>query len=413
MIKTLVTGALLMPILLMSCFSYAVSNSNTALAFEKTSNCDAVIHPDCGNTPNAFMADNKMLWVVFEQNDHVYFTRSNDLGESFDSPIAVNQQAEKIYTNGENRPKVARGHNGEIYISWTQKTDGMYTGNIRFSRSVDDGKTFSTPITINNDGLLTGHRFDVLQVTESGKIYIAWLDKRDLVAAKEAGDDYSGAALYFAVSDDTGASFVENYKVADNSCECCRIAAAVYGEDKVAVMWRHIFDGGIRDHAFAVLSADGEASYGRATFDNWKINACPHHGPDIIPALSDGSHNKASNYHMVWFSNGSDQKGIYYGLQDTASGSQSQLYSVDAAASASHPQIASDGQRLYIAWKLFDGKKTHIKLIVSNDGGANWVDKGTLLSTADSSDHPLLIESGEQVYITWHTANEGYRVKAI
>ena len=32
----------------------------------------------------------------------------------------------------------------------------------------------------------------------------------------------------------------------------------------------------------------------RATFDNWAIDACPHHGPGITPAAGGG-------YHAVWF----------------------------------------------------------------------------------------------------------------
>ena len=51
------------------------------------------------------------------------------------------------------------------------------------------------------------HRFDALAVSPSGRIYVAWVDKRDLIAAKKTQKLYDGAAIYYAVSDDSGASF--------------------------------------------------------------------------------------------------------------------------------------------------------------------------------------------------------------
>ncbi|MFT6287597.1 MAG: hypothetical protein ACJA09_002351 [Alcanivorax sp.] len=392
--------------------------------------CEIENHVDCGNTPSAIFFGNDQstgpqLLVVFAQNDQVFFTTSSDKGSTYTAPVAVNKIPEAIYITGENRPKIDVGAQGEIYISWTHKTNGRHTGNIRFSRSLDKGKTFSKPAIINNDGLLTSHRFDSIHVTKSGNVYISWLDKRDQVAAREAGSEYVGAALYFAVSDDSGKNFlnpkaIKNHRVADSSCECCRIAIESHGADNAAVVWRHIFDKNTRDHAYAVLKEDGSSVWGRATVDNWQINACPHHGPDL--AL-DYSSESRGQYHMVWFSNGSDHKGIYYGRHNFSEGGDSQVYSVDSNPSASHPQIATVatkmqglieyGEEVYIAWKTFDGKKTHIMLAHSNDNGISWMHKGSAVSTTGNSDHPFLLTDHFNMYLAWHTEEEGYRVKAI
>jgi hypothetical protein len=398
-------------------------------AFSAERNCDTEIHVDCGSTPHAVFVESDapkqpQLWVVFVQNDHVFFTVSNDFGGDYTTPVKVNSTPDTIYTNGENRPKVAVGDQGEIYISWTQKTEGRYAGDIRFSRSLNQGKTFSETVTINNDGLLTSHRFDSLHVAESGKVYIAWLDKRDQVAVRKSGGEYDGAALYFAISDDSGENFLnpetlENYRVANNSCECCRIAIESHGEDDVAVVWRHIFGDNTRDHAYGILKSDGSSTFGRATFDNWQIDACPHHGPDM---LLDRSVVEKDQYHIVWFSNGDDHKGIYYGLHDFTAGGESQVYSVDDSPGASHPQIAATNIRgqdksgrgkIYIAWKSFDGEKTHIKLVESSDNGASWIDKGITMSASGDSDHPLLLIHDDNIYLAWATEEEGYRVAPI
>jgi hypothetical protein len=69
----------------------------------------------------------------------------------------------------------------------------------------------------------------------------------------------AGAALYYSVSEDSGATFKGDFKVADHSCECCRIALALTRDGKVAAMWRHVFEPNVRDHAFAILPSDGRS----------------------------------------------------------------------------------------------------------------------------------------------------------
>lgn len=359
---------------------------------------------DCGLTPNSTFDAQGRLWTAFVQHGHVYVTRSDNGGKDYTTAVAVNSTPESVYTNGENRPKLAFGTEGEIYVSWTHKTPGMFTGDIRFSRSLDRGASFERPQTVNTDSQRISHRFDALTVDGKGNVYLLWLDKRDQQAAKTAGRDYLGAALYYALSTDHGASFDFNRKIADNSCECCRIATAVTPDNRVVALWRHVFDGGIRDHALVELGPDGvTAPPRRATLDDWRIDACPHHGPDL--ALdSDGY------AHMVWFTQGSRHQGLLYGRFNPRSGVTDQVRQLDAGAGASHPQIAISGTRLVTAWKAFNGIQTALLVSESSDGGRTWSADRTLAVTAEDSDHPLLLTHDGQVYAGWQTRQEGYRV---
>ena len=77
-------------------------------------------------------------------------------------------------------------------------------------------------------------------------------------------------------------------KLADNSCECCRIALAPAPDGSLVAMWRHVFDPGAaatqqRDHAFAPVASIAAPPV-RASFDHWALEACPHHGPGLAPA---------------------------------------------------------------------------------------------------------------------------------
>jgi hypothetical protein len=211
------------------------------------------------------------LWLVWVAGPYLHVGSSRDRGRTFSPPVRVNPDPESIDANGEARPKIAAGPRGQIYVSYTRKGDRPFTGDIRFSRRLADGG-FAAPITVNDDGLATGHRFDTLAVSPNGDVYLVWIDKRDLERAKERAQPYAGAALYQAVSTDGGNSFSANRKIKDGICECCRLALAWGGETPV-LFWRDILEGGIRDHALARLDASKAAAratrHGRRLEDRW------------------------------------------------------------------------------------------------------------------------------------------------
>lgn len=368
---------------------------------------DEVISVHCGATPSAQVDDSGTLWVVFEQNGHAWVSRSEDDGGSYSTPVRVNARPETIETNGENRPKILVDEdNDSVYVSWTEKTEGQFTGDIRFSRSTDGGRSFEAPRTINDDGLLTSHRFESLHLSESGHLYVTWLDKRDLEAAQEAGEEYRGSAVYYTVSSDGGASFVPNRRVADHSCECCRIATAPHGEDGVALLWRHVFEGSVRDHAIAAIGPDGVVSGPvRASEDHWRIKACPHHGPALAPASGE-----EQEYHMAWFSNGEQRQGIHYARHDLQAGHTGPVHEVDGRPGAGHPQLIEHRGTVHLVWKHFDGQTTRLLAIRSADGGDSWSEPRSLLETRNSSDHPLMVDGPDGPLAAWWTRAEGFRL---
>lgn len=345
--------------------------------------------------------ENGRLWRAQVRDGHLWVSRSDDAGASYGEPVKVNAEPEAIAADGENRPKlVARA--GVLYVSWTRSLDKPMTGDIRYSRSTDGGRSFSAPVTVNDNREIISHRFDALAVNAKGRVYIAWLDKRDLSEARKSGKEYAGAALYYAVSDDGGKTFRRNVKVADHTCECCRTAIAVDTDGVPVVAWRHVYDGNIRDHA--IVRLDGKAAMARLGQENWNVAACPHHGPSVSIA-------KDGVYHAAWFSNAPEKRGLFYAYStDRGQTFSTPLNFGKPAVQAAHPAVLSLGERVHLAWKEFDGENTRIVAMSSNDGGKNWSAPLKLASTADASDSPLLIESKGRVFLSWNTKNEGHRV---
>jgi hypothetical protein len=340
------------------------------------------------------------LWAATTLDGHVLAHRSSDAGRTWQEPVRVNAQPEAIGASGDSRPKLAAGPGGELYVTWTKPLAKPYTGDIRFARSVDGGHSFSAPATIHTDRQEITHRFDAVAVGAGGRVFVAWIDKRDMVTQ---GKGYRGAAVYYAVSADRGASFRGDYKVADHSCECCRIALLPRADGSMLALWRHVFEPNVRDHALARLQSDGRVSPARrATFDDWRIDACPHHGPSLAGGEGD-------ELHAVWFSQAPARSGVFYGrLREGAVDGQRRV----GGDTAAHADLAVLGKRVVVAWKEFDGKRGVLKAMVSEDAGRNWAER-QLMTTAGASDQPRVLVHDGRFHVFWHTRNEPLSVRAV
>ncbi len=349
---------------------------------------------------SAVFDENGRLWRVSARDGHALVSSSADGGTTWGSPVMVNPEPENIAADGDNRPKII-ARNGVLYVSYTQSLEVPFSGNIRFSRSLDGGKTFAAPTTVNDNRDPISHRFDAMGVNDKGQVALAWLDRRD-AAAEKPGEKYRGLAVYYAVSDDGGASFHPNLKAADHSCECCRVAMAMDVDGKPVIVWRHVFGKNTRDHALVKLGSD--AAPVRVSFDDWQVDACPHHGPAISIAR-DGV------YHLAWFDNAPTRHGLFYA--QTADGGKTMSPAMpfgNYEAQAGHPSVLSLGRNVVLAWREFAGEVSEIRLMESADGGKSWGAPRKMAQTAGASDYPLLIEGGGKIYLSWNTAEEGYRL---
>ncbi|HEY0942708.1 MAG TPA: sialidase family protein [Steroidobacter sp.] len=338
------------------------------------------------------------LWIVriepADENAHVILQRSDDKGATWQPAIRVTAKPEPVSADGENRPKIAFGPRDEIYVSWTSPTSEKFTGDIRFARSLDGGKSWTAPAVVHRDRQLITHRFESMLVDGAGRVWVVWIDKRDLGKAQAVEQEYAGAAIYYAYSDDRGAAWRGDYKLADHSCECCRIALTLDAKGRAVAMWRHVFPTNERDHAFAILQPEGKGIVvERVTTDRWRIDACPHHGPSLA-VTADGMR------HAVWFNQINGEGRVFYGrLTGSAPEAVRAL-----PAGAAHADIAVRGNIVAVAWKRFDGTATRVESWLSEDGGRNF-GPGPTLQTQGSSDQPRVLSNDNAMLIVWRTAD--------
>lgn len=356
------------------------------------------------------------LWRATKKDGHIWVDSSQDLGKTFSKAVQVNPQPQKIDADGGARPNIAIGAQGYIYLTWTEALKKPLSGYIWFARSTNQGKSFEKPYIVHQDRSEISHRFDALNISKNGTITVAWMDNRNSIASKATDKVDDGAAIYYAKSLDNGASFATEQKLADGSCECCRIAFTNKPDGTAVAMWRHVFADNERDHMIAEipLSAGQAPVIKRATFGRWKINGCPHHGA----ALASGGEAKDWwGYHMAWFDGGNDDSGknasLFYARMDGEAWVSSPAKKFgNHKNQAGHPALISIGEKVWLVWRETEDNTNSVMAMFSDDGGRSWGDTRVLARTADQSDYPQLIAHEHQVYLVWNTLKEGLQVIA-
>ena len=246
-------------------------------------------------------------------------------GAGFSPAVRVNDIPGDAAVRNENPPKIAVGPGNEIYVAWANERE-RWKGNIRFSRSLDGGKTFSPAVYLNTDtsGALIGRGFETIAVDKKGHVYVAWIDQRD-----KKGDNFGIAEIWMTESADGGKTFTHDRKILSNVCECCRLTLAFDSAGRMFISYRYVPPSGpmFRDIAVA-RSDDGGKTFQSAvvSHDGWELNGCPTNGASL-------SVDDSGRVNVVWF---------------TAAGNTPRLYiasSTDHGASFAKPALLDPAQK--------------------------------------------------------------------
>ena len=215
-----------------------------------------------------------LTWAAQEgEVNHLYVARP---GDAQARPLRINPPdltVEALHHS----PLFVTGPGGEIYLSWSSdraKPEGaLYASDLRLSRSLDGGRTFGPPLRINEDRPIS-HSFDGLAVLPDGTVLVSWIDGRE---------GKPNPATFLARVTERGERVEQTERLDGDTCVCCRVALAAGAGETVAVLWRKVFPGDVRDMVLG-LSRDGGRHFApptRVRDDGWKINACPHRGGQV------------------------------------------------------------------------------------------------------------------------------------
>jgi hypothetical protein len=348
----------------------------------------------------AFGSDGR-LWRVMPSQDAVVVDYSLDYGKTFSKPVQVNPKPQAMNFWDENPLSITVDKQGRVYVLYFADDKQDYTS--YFSQSAD-GSHFSTPVKVSTkaDGFI--HYQTEMSVDDAGKAHFMWHDTRDEAEYKKTGG--GDLSIYYAsLTEGKMDTTPADHRIASNICSCCRSAMVLGKDGNPVILARFVYPDNIRDHGLFTVSAGGIASeHWRVTYDDWKIDGCPTHGPAL--SISDNG-----RYHMAWFSQGTKQSGLFYAWSGDNGKTFSKPFAIgNADKLPGRPDVLALGNKVALVWKEFDGKITTINAIVSEDGGLRWSLQKQLASSAAASNHPALLNDGKRIFLAWHSADKGFQL---
>jgi hypothetical protein len=316
--------------------------------------------------------------------------------------VTVRDPLGGIEAHGEAPPQLAAGEDGiyVLYVVGKEVPGKRYPlSALRFIRSADGGRTWSTPVTVNDGQEFGAHNFHALTAGPDGSLLATWLDARQ-----------GKSGVWMSRSTDGGRTWAANRPIyTDPTCPCCRTSVAVAGDGAIYVAWRAILPGDVRDVVVS-RSEDAGTTWSapvRVREDGWVYPGCPHAGPSLAV-------DRRGTLHVGWWTGKTGEAGVYYARSDDRGRSfAAQPIEVAERASPAHVQLALGGDEgVYVAWDDGLGDMPRVRLRRSRDAGRTFERIQTLSDPGTAASYPVLAVYGDSVAVAWsQTTQAEHRAK--
>lgn len=242
---------------------YFAKSIDGGASFSAEINISQGASPTLHAFPSLAVSQNGTIHIAWAATNNepafnVWYIKSTNGGNTFDTPIQMTTNDGAVY------PAIA-AHNNNVYIIYASSAD-FVTVDYYFTRSTNNGNTFSTPVQIN-DATCTGNvEFDGLTsiaLDPSGNIYLAWVDGR---RANGKGD------IFLSKSTDGGINFGTNVMVndinqpgADSVQFFLSIAADASNNVYVSFCDRRLGSGSANERIYMAKSSNGGNTFSSET----------------------------------------------------------------------------------------------------------------------------------------------------
>ena len=275
--------------------------------------------------------------------------------DGFGDPKEVPTEG-RMFVNWADLPSVMHVRDDHWIAHWLgYSADRTYSYDVVVSQSVDNGQSWSTPMTAHTDGTPTEHGFVSMYRAADG-VGLIWLDGR-------ATPDNPMTLRSAVISRD--GERIHEHEIDRSVCDCCQTDIAISSRGPLAVYRDRTADE-IRDIYIARHNGERWEPGERLYADNWKIPGCPVNGPSIV---ADGD-----EVAVAWFSAADDRPIVRL------------VRSADGGMTFAEPLVLAEGSLSgYVGLALLPFGHAAVSWVARNDHGSN-----TLHVAVVSGDNELL-----------------------
>ncbi len=216
-----------------------------------------------------------LSWLQAVDSAHALRFSAFD-GSAWSAPRTIVQRRD-FFVNWADFPSLHVMPGGRMAAHWLQRNGGgTFAYGVRIAQSMDNGGTWSAPVTPHRDSSETEHGFVALW-HEGASLGAVWLDGRGY--SKAGHHPANEMSLRTTTLSANGTRRAE-VQLDDRTCDCCQNAVAVTSAGPI-IAYRNRSAEEIRD-IYVTRRVGGTWKPGVAAHaDNWKIAACPVNGPSL------------------------------------------------------------------------------------------------------------------------------------
>ncbi len=335
-----------------------------------SSNYVYVVFNDGGRTASMeFTTGETRIVDINTGDEELILLRSEDYGETFEF---INLSNTPGNTSWNARISVL-GSN--VFVNWNER-EGTGEGDVFFTKSEDNGNSFSMPINVSNNPL---NSVDSLIAFNENNLYIVWND-----ASGNSTD------IYFVKSVDNGNTFDPPINLSHSTSKSImtRDSALAVSGDKIFVVW---YDESKKEnYVFFTKSADGGLTFSDP------INLSPN---DAISKYAQVVANK-NNVYVIWHDYAEGNGDVF--LRESTDGGEtfSGIKNLSNNDNESNifiigPQIALFENQVYAIWndKTEDGADLYLTSFEQSENlKVPW-----LLSTSNNAVNVEISFNGEKI----------------
>jgi hypothetical protein len=338
-------------------------------------------NPGNANSPMMAVSGNH-VYVVWRENNDIYFKASANNGGTFGSSINLSTNA-----GTSQAPRIAAS-GSFVYVLWQDNTPGNYE--MFFKRSINNGTSFGSLVNLSNDASYrSGGLLSHLDLAASdSNVYVVW--QKDDQSATEAD-------ILLRRSNDNGATFASATDLSGNSGTSQSQSPQVAADGSNAhVVWRDNTPGNF--DIFLRSSTNNGTSFSST------INLSSNAGSSQTPQVAaDGS-----NAYVVWRDSTPGNFDIFLrASNNTGTSFAPTLNLSNNTGSSQSPQIDAAGDSAYVAWRDDTPGNLDILFRASTNTGTSFAPTLNLSNNTGSSNSPDVEAYGDDVYVAWYDSTLG------
>lgn len=345
-----------------------------------------------------------LSWIERSGSGHrLKFARYSQARWSETHTIA---EGDNWFVNWADFPSTTQLPDGTLWAhNLVKSAKGTYAYDVVLYRSGDGGKTWSTPIRVNDDGTPTEHGFATLWPWSKHELAIVWLDGRNTGGGHDAHAGHGEASgrmmtLRAAVYDSKGRKSTE-WPLDASTCDCCQTDAAVTVNGP-AVIYRDRDPQEIRD-IYLVRHVDGRWQTPKAVAsDQWRMPACPVNGPALAA--------HGASLWAAWYTGSGNVPKIRLAYSGNSGGSFLPARTVrTGTAVLGRVDLAADAQGAWLLWSEESAQQTlWLKRFGKNAGNdGDPVLLATLKGHGHGTGFARMQQTAQGLYVVWTDVIEG------